>query len=204
MLLNDLVNSMNGQSTTCGWDVVVSYSVSKLNGVLQEMWNRGKYSTSPIDDYIDPTKTIRITFDVEVDSPSLQFLDGEKVLLKFGLAGRSWRSKPDEALDKQTAKESTFHRGQHTLEVEVPLVTVSGDVVESGDVERLKEAAKVMWAPDPSYQLISSRLTAAKSASVCGCGLRQRGKHRLSLPRHSPERLENLQQRSQWRAHARY
>ncbi|KAL8750394.1 MAG: hypothetical protein Q9184_006439 [Pyrenodesmia sp. 2 TL-2023] len=135
---------MNGKSATCNWDVVVSYRVGKLNAVLRNMWNRGHYSQAEVDDVMDVSKKKRTKYRLKVNSPTLQFVkDGAAALLTMGIEGDAYSYGADQTFDEKMPVTATFYRGQYTLQVEVPIATIPAEIVESGDVEKFKEAAKV-------------------------------------------------------------
>ncbi|EGO24807.1 hypothetical protein SERLADRAFT_415769 [Serpula lacrymans var. lacrymans S7.9] len=88
--IDDLVDGVRTGSTTDLWDVVVSISVEKLNGILHTLWitdsttTNVKVTTTSLDQFEQP---FYIDWDVKLGSPSLSFtLDG-KSSLTMSLSG---------------------------------------------------------------------------------------------------------------------
>ncbi|EPS42151.1 hypothetical protein H072_3882 [Dactylellina haptotyla CBS 200.50] len=140
---NDIFSGLSGKSVTCDWDVLVSYRLSRLNTVLKGMWDRGMYDKCEVDGDLDVSKKIKAKYDLSVDSPTIQFIDGgSSARLTMGLDGLAYSYRATEPFDKKTALfEVKLFRGQHKLQVDVPVVSIPSKVVESNEVEKMKQHA---------------------------------------------------------------
>ena len=82
--LSKLVDGMQGGGTTDLWDVVVSYSIDRLNKLLQKLWvtdttfDEIQFTTQSM---LPTGDLININWRVKIGSPTLSFtLDGRAIL----------------------------------------------------------------------------------------------------------------------------
>jgi hypothetical protein len=68
---------MSGVNSTSNWDVLVSYSVTKLNALLPSLWKRDTTFTNVSMEFDYETFGIRMAATFDIGAPTLQFLTGE-------------------------------------------------------------------------------------------------------------------------------
>jgi hypothetical protein len=138
--LPDLVNLMNGQPTTNGWDVLCSYSMSHINTLLKSKYDAGKlvnevkFST----DRQDPlTQTeLNIAYDVLFGAPSLSFIAGSSgnATLTMPISGGSYTITEK---GSATGRTSAIPANTYSIQGVFPLAAVNGttgQVSQKGDV----------------------------------------------------------------------
>lgn len=88
---DDLIQKMQANDCTAHWDVVVSYSVTQLDILLQRLWTKNNFHTKLItfDVPLPNVTTVRYYVQLTLSSPSLQFSSQSsgKAQLAFDLAG---------------------------------------------------------------------------------------------------------------------
>jgi hypothetical protein len=75
---------MSGVNSTSNWDVLVSYSVTKLNALLPSLWKRDTTFTNVSMEFDYETFGIRMAATFDIGAPTLQFLTGESSRAQSG------------------------------------------------------------------------------------------------------------------------
>lgn len=148
--LSDLVNVMNGKSSTNLWDIVCSYTIDQLNDFLKYQYDAGKLakevklSTKRHDDLYETDFTIN--YDIKFGSPVLKFISGRSGFATLTIPindGSSYSLTPEE--NTQPTKTKSIPGGQYSVEAVVPLAAISGDtgeIVEPGKVIKFSDGKK--------------------------------------------------------------
>ena len=128
---NDYYNALTGDSVTLGWDVVVSYTATELNLLLQSQWPTAGTSKVVID---KPNIKHRYAthYELMLGAPSLQFNTDHSgsVNLHCTLDGTYREDEIDSNgnVTKVGTEVSTLKTGAYVLAINVPInaVTVDG------------------------------------------------------------------------------
>ncbi len=132
-----LLEAMSGTNSTSGWDVLVSYSVTKLNAILPSLWKGDTFNEVLFNrDYLD--FGLRTAAHLSIGAPTLQFVAGEnaKALLTMKLEG--WLRTDTLNVDPDTGDiisvveggdntKVNIKPGRYQLQAAVPLVNMTGD-----------------------------------------------------------------------------
>lgn len=118
---SELYDAIRGKSVTAGWDVVVSYRVSRLNEILGKLWKKGNLSDSIKINVPHKQDGVRMLFDVNLLRPTLDFvLDGAaNAHLQMGFEGYCYYYTGD-----QISSKTRIFAGQYQIEFQVPLVSI--------------------------------------------------------------------------------
>ncbi|KAH8148311.1 uncharacterized protein LAJ45_07764 [Morchella importuna] len=118
---SELCDAMRGRSVTAGWDVVVSYRVSRLNEILGRLWEKGNLSDSIKINVPHTQDGVRMLFDVNLLRPTLDFvLDGAAdAHLQMGFEGYCYYYTGDVISSK-----TRIFAGQYEIGFQVPLVSM--------------------------------------------------------------------------------
>ncbi|TFK49654.1 hypothetical protein OE88DRAFT_1646097 [Heliocybe sulcata] len=98
--LDELVNGMNGYDSTDGWDVVVSYSLDKLDTLLKSLWrndpkfSKSFYFTTTVQGF-DDSDTYYVDWTVTLTPPTLHFTQTGSATLLMSISGSSVKRKGD-------------------------------------------------------------------------------------------------------------
>ncbi len=132
-----LLGAMSGTNSTSDWDVLVSYSVTKLNTILPSLWQGDTFNDVLFNrDYLD--FGLRTAAHLSIGAPTLQFVAGEnaKALLTMKLQGwlrtDTLNVNPDtgEIISVVEGGDNTkvnIAPGRYQLQAAVPLVNMTGD-----------------------------------------------------------------------------
>jgi hypothetical protein len=133
-----LVAAMTGVNATANWDVLVSYSVSKLNALLPSLWiSNSTFTQLPIDfDY--PGFGFRMHADFTLGSPTLQFASGQNGVAILVMPISGTLRKDQLIIDPITGditgsvegkdKDITpIQAGRYVLQASVPLASMDGN-----------------------------------------------------------------------------
>jgi hypothetical protein len=141
--MDALLAAMLGANSTSDWDVLVSYSVTKLNAILPSLWKGDTFNEVSFNrDYLDFGR--RTAARLSIGAPTLQFVAGEndKALLTMKLQG--WLRTDTLNVNEDTGEiisvtegadntKVNIEPGRYQLQAAVPLVNMSGDA--SGPVQ---------------------------------------------------------------------
>lgn len=133
-----LVAAMTGVNATANWDVLVSYSVTKLNALLPSLWvSNSTFTQVPIDfDY--PGFGFRMHADFTLGSPTLQFAGGQNGVAILVMPISGMLRKDQLIVDPNTGdttgsiegkdKDITpVQAGRYVLQASVPLASMDGN-----------------------------------------------------------------------------
>ncbi|KAK6955886.1 hypothetical protein Daesc_003532 [Daldinia eschscholtzii] len=132
--LDELAEGMKGSGKTEKWDVVVSYSIAKLNAVLQKLWKSDSASKKVkfSKEREGPGHTKFWTdFNVTLATPTLSFTLTKNACLKMDLSGTY-----HDRTDSQTYKDEDIPSGYY-FEATVPIICVSADGNKIGKSEEM-------------------------------------------------------------------
>ncbi|KAI1480717.1 hypothetical protein F4774DRAFT_376958, partial [Daldinia eschscholtzii] len=132
--LDELTEGMKGSGKTEKWDVVVSYSVDKLNAVLQKLWKSD--SASKKINFSKEREGFKhakywTEFDITLAAPTLSFTPSKNACLKMDISG-TYHDKTD----TETGEDEDIPSGYY-LEATVPLICVSADGDKIGKSEEM-------------------------------------------------------------------
>ncbi|KZT19027.1 hypothetical protein NEOLEDRAFT_1183729 [Neolentinus lepideus HHB14362 ss-1] len=149
--LDELVSGMNSYESTDGWDVVVSYSLDKLDALLKTLWkNDPKFSqsfvfTTEVPGW-DDDDTYYIDWTVKLESPSLQFTQKGNATLVMPISGSSVKRK-----NGKTKPGDDVPAG-YSLHLTTPLLAVKAS--EEGKITKEADKGVVLgFDNDPKAKL---------------------------------------------------
>ncbi|CAJ0549928.1 Ff.00g065230.m01.CDS01 [Fusarium sp. VM40] len=128
--IDDMVTTMQGQSCTANWDMLVNYSVNELNTLLQQIWLEKKMPGDTIifDLSLPGIEIMKYHVEVTLAPPSLSFdpIETGKAILSFPMSGfyRIATINPNGTVTPGT---STFFPTRSSMKCSVPIAGVSGD-----------------------------------------------------------------------------
>ena len=147
----NLLEAMEGRSTTGKWDILVSYKAVQLSGLLAEVWNKDRKTDKLKVE--DPKIRFgsKCSYDLDLGSPKLAFTGSDTgcmASLEIPLSGKvsvqlytenddgTYPAKPYKIKSQDIVPDS------HVLKLTVPVKSVRGDV----KLEDLDQKAQV-WDP---------------------------------------------------------
>jgi hypothetical protein len=133
-----IVGMKNNIGVTSGWDLIVSYSVDKLNTLLGDIWTAKKATTNvtvrttDIDHRDRPPSTYHTEFNLQISAPTLQFdpAGGGRAVLVMNLNGNFHVVEPMRNGDTDPGTELELDK--YELRVTVPIKAVSARATDSG------------------------------------------------------------------------
>lgn len=127
--MKDLVETMNGNDSTNGWDAVCSYTVKQLNAFLKKSYEEKKLVTNlsfeveKVDELFDIKYSVK--YEIKLASPTLRFIAGE--------SGKAILTMPMESGTSQVVSEQTgpkdpveIPQNKYSIECVIPLASITG------------------------------------------------------------------------------
>jgi hypothetical protein len=142
--IDALLTAMTGANSTSDWDVLVSYSVAKLNAILPSLWKGDTFDDLSFHrDYLDFER--RTTAQLSIGAPTLQFVAGENARALLTMKLQGWLRTDTLAVNQDTGEiisvtegadttKVNIEPGRYQLQAVIPLVNMSGDAPESVQV----------------------------------------------------------------------
>lgn len=137
--LDSLIVGMKSDiGVTSGWDLIVSYSVDKLNTLLSEIWTAKKATTNVavqttgLNHMDEPPSTYHTDFNLQISAPTLQFDPSDKgtAVLAMNLNGNFHVVEP--MPNGKTHPVHQIEQDKYELRVTVPIKAVSARATDSG------------------------------------------------------------------------
>jgi hypothetical protein len=136
--LSDLVDGMKAYDTTDEWDVVVSYSVAKLNALIASIWTNDPNFTASITfettvKGFRPKDDYQIAWDIKLQSPTLVFTPEKSATLSMPITGTWQTHQGDDYDDKIDIPEG------YSVLITTPLMALK---VQEGETQAASQAVR--------------------------------------------------------------